>query len=181
MPKLKLFLLFLLIVLSLQLITPKTFARTTPEDILNAKRQTYNAKVKKYSPENQQKLESLGVKIALVNKSITDDWEKKSLRQGQILDEYIKRNGLQEENQDGIHRNLSNKVENARYWLTYAHEAVAYQAAKIYIFNLTHEKNIKQDSLSQINELNSDLNALKSKVQKSQQIIESLVTNWIKF
>lgn len=100
------------------------------------------------------------------------------LRQGQILDEYMSRNDMQEGSEtDGIHRNLSKPVENARYWLTYAHEAVAYQAAKVYIFNITSEGNIKSDLNREVDELSSDLNILRNKVLKSQKLIESLVLN----
>lgn len=100
------------------------------------------------------------------------------VRQGEILDEFIGRNNANKiTGADGIHRNLTDPIENARYWLTYAHEAVAYQAAKVYVYNLTSEKNVNQDILSQINILSSDLNILRNKVLKSQQIIGGLVSS----
>ncbi len=53
------------------------------------------------------------------------------LTQGGILDEFIRRKG------EGA------GTDKTRYWITYAHEAVAYQAAKVYIYNLTSEGNLK--------------------------------------
>lgn len=76
---------------------------------------------------------------------------------------------------DGIKRNLENDVENTRYWLTYAHEAVAFQAAKVYVFNLTGQSNINRDINSTISQMYADLNGLRSKVIKSQKIILDLV------
>ncbi|EKD90715.1 MAG: hypothetical protein ACD_30C00100G0005 [uncultured bacterium] len=162
------FLLFLIL-------TPTIQARTTPEDIVNAKKQEYNQRLQNYSPESKQKLADFERKIADLNKLITDDYETQMLRHGTILDEYIRRNEISERQGDGISRNLSEPVENSRYWITYAHEAVAYQAAKIYIPSLTGETNINRDITSQINILQSDINILRGKVTKSKNILMSLL------
>lgn len=156
-------------------ITPTIQARTTPEDIINAKRQEYNQRLQNYSPEGKQKLADFERKIADLNKLITDDYETQMLRHGTILDEYIRRNQISERQGDGISRNLSEPVENSRYWITYAHEAVAYQAAKIYIPNLSGEANINRDLATQINILQSDTNILRNKIIKSQTILSSLL------
>lgn len=158
------------------LILHTSYARTTPEDIVNQKRDNYNQRVKNYSSENKQKLETFSQKIAEVNKKATDELSQNMDRQAQILEEQIRRTDADPRYQtDGIHRNLDNRVENARYWLTFAHEAVAFQAAKISIFDLTSEKNIKSDVLSAISQLESDLNILKGKVVKSHNTIKALV------
>ena len=68
---------------------------------------------------------------------------------------------------DGIARNLSDPVENARYWITYAHEAIAFQAAKNYMFGLSSEANIDRDIIVQIGALQNDIGILKGKVEKS--------------
>jgi hypothetical protein len=160
------------------LFVPSISARTTPADILNEQKQVYENRVKNYSPASKQKLTDLSQKIAALNKQATSDWETNMIRQGEILDEYMHRNNLQEGPEtDGIHRNLSNDVENARYWLTFAHEAVAYQAARVYIFDLTSETNINSDINRDVTQLSSDLNILRGKVLKSQKLIEALVTN----
>lgn len=153
-----------------------TFARTTPEDILNERRQSYNTQFSKYSPDNQKKLAAFEQKVANLNKQQTDELEQRMVRQGEILNEYVFRKGINERQADGISRNLSDPIENARYWLTYAHEAVAYQAAKTYIFSLSGESAIKGSITSQINQLQSDMNILSGKVDKSQKIIEAIVT-----
>lgn len=160
------------------LILHTSYARTTPEDIVNQKRDNYNQRVKNYSSENKQKLENFSQKIADVNKKSTDELSQNMERQAQILEEYIRRTGADPRYQtDGIHRNLDNRVENARYFLTFAHEAVAFQAAKIYIFDLTNESNIKTDANKLVTQLQSDLNILRGKVIKSQNIIKSLVSD----
>lgn len=157
------------------MLAPNAYSRTTPEDIINAQKQTYNQKVSNYSPEGKQKLSDFEKKIADLNALITSDYETQMLRQGTILDEYVKRNEILERQGDGITRNLSEPVENSRYWITYAHEAVAYQAAKIYIPALTGEANINRDLTTQINILQSDINILRGKVIKSQNILKQTV------
>ena len=174
MPKLLLFPLIILFIL----ITLKTttHARTTPEDIVNAQKESYNQRIQNYSQPSKQKLLEWDKKIELFNDQKSADLEHNLEAQGAILDEFIRRNEIAEKKQtDGITRNLSNPIENARYWLTYAHEAVAFQAAKVYIFNATSEASINQNILTTINTMQADLNNLRSKVQKSQTIIEELV------
>ncbi len=151
------------------------FARTTPDDILREQRDVYNMRVKNYSPENQRKLAEFEQKVAAMNKNQTDILEAKMVRQGEILNEYVFRQGIEERQADGISRDLSDPVENARYWVTYAHEAVAFQAAKHYIFDLTGESNIKTNINSDINQLANDIDILAGKVDKSQKIIETLI------
>jgi hypothetical protein len=167
---------FIVLILALILIFPQQIlARTTPEDIVNAQKDTYNQKVQSYSAQDKQKLTTAGQAIAQFNKQKTDQLEQLMIRQGEILDEYIHRSGIKPQYEtDGIHR-MDTPVDVAEYWLTYAHEAVAYQAAKVYVFNLTGESNTKGDINSQINILQSDLNTLRGKVIKSQNIISTLV------
>lgn len=140
------------------------FARITPEDIVNAKKQSYELKVKTYTPENKNKLESLFNKIEDINRKRTQELSFIMGTQAQILDEYQKRIGKETE-----------AITNARYWVTYAHEAVAYQAAKIYVFELTSETNLKNDALATINKFQSELNYARSQVVKSQKILAAVV------
>lgn len=164
------------LVMTLYLYPSIALARITPEDIVNEKRRVYNLRVSQYSSSNKQKLELLEKKIAEFNKSKTQELEKNMLSQGQILEEYIRRQEIKEQKTtDGINRNLSDPIENARYWVTYAHEAVAYQAAKIYIFDLTGEVYLKRDANNIISVLENDLNILRNKVIKSQKIIQGLI------
>lgn len=172
------FAIFITLAFSLLVGCQTVYARVTPEDIVNQKREAYNQRVKNYSSENKHKLETFSQKIAEVNKKSTDELSQNMGRQAQILEEYIRRTGADPRYQtDGIHRNLDNRVENARYFLTFAHEAVAFQAAKIYIFDLTNESNIKTDANKLVTQLQSDLNILRGKVIKSQNIIKILVTS----
>lgn len=149
-------------------------ARTTPEDIINAKKTTYNQKVSHYSTAHQQKLVDLSIQIASTNKQIAGRMERNVEYQGAILDEYLSRHGKLDSKSDVAHL-TGNPIDDAHYWLTYAHEAVAYQAAKIYVFNLTSEANIKNDTLNTIISLSNDLNTLNGKIERSRQAIESLV------
>lgn len=151
-------------------------ARTTPEDIYNEKRQAYETKRQTYSLENQKKLDQYEKEIKTLNAFITGELEQNTLRQGEILNEYILRNNIPTVPEtDGIRRNLSDPVENARYWITYAHEAIAFQAAKNYMFGLSGESNINRDIVLQIQALQGDTGVLKGKVEKSKQALIKLL------
>lgn len=173
MPKLLSIIVFsFLLILNL----PQVFARTTPEDIYNERLSVYESKRQTYTLENQKKLDQFEAEITNLNSLITSELESNTLRQGEILDEYIRRNDIPTVPEtDGIRRNLSDPVENARYWITYAHEAIAFQAAKKYLFGLTGEAGVNRDIIVQINDLQSDIGVLKGKVEKSKQALVSLL------
>lgn len=163
------------VLLCLILISPPlTYARTTPEDILNAKKEVYNQRVQNYSPAHQQQLADLNTKINLINQQITQDLERRVERQGDILIEYLRRHNRLNDSTN-VARPGADPIQNAQYYLTYAHEAVAYQAAKVYVFDLTNETNIKRDSTNLINNLQSDISVLNSKVLRSQKLIAAIV------
>lgn len=140
-------------------------ARITPEDIVQTKRETYEKKVVTYSLDSQQKLTKLAEKIAFYNHQRTGEMDKVMETQAAILDEYERRNPAK--NKAGI--------KKARYWITYAHEAVAYQAAKIYILDLSSEVNIKNDALSLINLFSSELKSTRLKVLNSKKTLEEVI------
>lgn len=151
-------------------------ARTTPEDIYNEKLQAYESKRQTFSLENQKKLDLYQEEVKNLNAFITQELENNTLRQGEILNEYILRNDIPTVPEtDGIRRNLTDPVENARYWITYAHEAIAFQAAKNYMFTLSSEANIDRDITIQIQALQGDTGVLKGKVEKSKQALISLL------
>lgn len=145
--------------------TQDVYARITPHDIVKASKGVYEKKLKFYAVSNKQKLDKMEGLIAQVNKTRTDQLAQIIQKQAAILDEYQKRVG--DKNAKGI--------DNARYWITFAHEAVAFQAAKIYIFDLTSEKNLIQDVDSTINLLQSDLNLTRLKVINSQKTLKKSV------
>ena len=152
------------------------FARTTPQDIVDSQLESYNARIQNYSAPGKQKLTDWNKKIKNFNEEKSAELEQICVTQGMILDEFIRRNDINEKAKtDGKTRNLSDPIENARYWITFAHEAAAYQKAHVYVFSPTGEANINRDILSTINQMNSDLNVLKGKVQKSQNLVADLV------
>ena len=172
----KVILIVLLLLLTYFTLPVSTSARTTPEDIYNEKRQAYETRRQTYSLENQKKLDQYEEEIKTLNAFISQELENNTLRQGEILNEYILRNDIPTVPEtDGIQRNLSDPVENARYWITYAHEAIAFQAAKNYMFGLTGEANINKDIIIQINALQGDIGILKGKVEKSKQALIALL------
>lgn len=155
----------ILIILWLALSPVLVVARITPEDIVNSKKEAYESRVINYSTTHKQNLESLSKNIAQVNKKRTNELDRIMVTQASILDEYERRqNGKDTE-----------AIKKARYWITYAHEAVAYQVAKIYIYDLSGESNIRRDALNTISFFQSELNSTRSKVINSQKILEGTV------
>ncbi len=169
-------LLFTFLTVIVLLLPNSISARTSPEDIINSQKDSFNQKLNSYSAGGRSKITEFDKKIADLNRKQTTELEALMVYQGAILEEYMRRHNVIDRQSDGVSRNLSDPVENARYWLTYAHEAVAFQAGKIYILNLTSEANIKRDIQSTANALQNDISVLKNKVIKSQNIIEQLVS-----
>jgi hypothetical protein len=159
------FILSVLLLICCWLVPSSVDARITPEDTINSQRNTFNQKVSKYSSEHQQKLDQISQHIQQINKSRTEELDHLMIVQAAILEEYQRRVGNTREEE----------IENARYWVTYAHEAVAYQAAKIYIYDLTTESNIRSDASRLISLFRSDLESTRQKVIKSQKIVEGTV------
>lgn len=154
---------------------PTIHARVTPEDIVNEQKSAYEQTLGNYSPENRQKIEEFSKKIADFNAEKTYALELIAQRQGEILDEYVRRNNIEENGgADGIHRS-NDPVSVARIEITRAHEAIAYQAAKVYIPSLSGQSNIKSDSLNLINRLQYDMNIAKNKLVYSHSLLENLL------
>lgn len=169
------FILVLLTTVYYQLSTP-ALARTTPQDIVNEEIAGYQSRIQNYSPQNKQKLTDWNKKIMDFNQQKSAQLEQICMTQGELLDEFIRRNDVKEKlKTDGKTRNLSDPIENARYWITFAHEAAAYQAAHVYVFNPTGEANVNRDILSTIGQMQSDLSVLRGKVQKSQDLVNDLI------
>lgn len=136
-----------------------------PQLIVAAKQQEYEQKVSKYTPTHHQMLTDLNKQIIEVNRKDCALLEAQIAIQGAILDEYFKRNNFK----------TNDSIDKARYWLTYAHEAVAFQIAKVYIFDLNGESNIKGDARATVNLFENDLASARTKTINSQKIIQDLV------
>lgn len=155
------------LIILLLLFTPvnTTLARVTPEDIINSKQSAYQQKLKNYQPTNQLKLENKSKQIAMLNHQLVNVLENNINLQAAVLDEYEKR----------MKGKNTQKIVQARYLLTFAHEAVAFQKAKIYIFGLRDESNIGQDMSLTISLFQTEMLYARSKVVDSQILIKGLV------
>lgn len=140
------------------------YARVTPQDRIDELRQRLEERVKNYSNTNKENLLNISSQIEKMNKEKAEELERNMALQGAILDEYERRLGKESE-----------RVKNARYWITFAHEAVAYQAGKVYIFELSGESNLKSDILRTVNKFESELNYARGTAVKSQKLLKELV------
>lgn len=167
------FILSLVFLISLSLPSP-VLARTTPADIVNSKLDSYNQTVANYSLQSKQKLEEISQKIALINKKRTEELEKIVLVQGEILDEYQRRLG---EDDRPAYERRQDALDTARYWITFAHEAIAYQAGKVYVFNLNGEASLRNDILRTISLFQSELEYAKAKTIYAKQLLDKTLIN----
>lgn len=166
-------LLSLVFLTCLSLPTP-ILARTTPADIVNSKLELYNQKVTSYSSESKQKLEEISQKIIQINKKRTEELERIVLVQGEILDEYQRRLG---EDDRPAYERRQDALDTTRYWITFAHEAIAYQASKVYVFNLNGEGNLKSDILNTINIFQSELEYARGKTIYAKGLLDKTLVN----
>ena len=175
----KLYLVLSLLIIALLIPQSVQARRTTPDDLAREALQAYENTLKTYTPTHQQNLKDMTTKIADTNRSLSAQLTAAMETQAVILDEYQTRLGkgnLQESfhsPQDG--KNSTDPLDQARYWVTYAHEAVAWQAAKQYTITLTGEKNIKSDALQTIGALRADLASTRQKVLNSQALLQKVV------
>lgn len=146
------------VLLALLALPPLALARTTPEDIVNAQMETLNSTLNSYSPENQQKVRNIIRSTAKANANACTYLEAITARQGAILDEYLSRKNFQE----------TQSIKDARYWLTFAHEAIDYQKQRVYLPQLTGEANIQRDLRVMINNFQSQLNYARGTAVKTQ-------------
>lgn len=172
---------FLVLVLLLSVGVLPVYARTQPSDIITENQQAFQSRLSKYSPTHQQQLKDLTAQIAQINKEETDKLEQIMITQGLILDEYQRRNLTQEriDTQTKYHTPndalTKDGIEKARYWITYAHEAVAYQAAQVYVINLTSESNAKSDVKATVAQMKAGLTTARQKVLNSQKTLEGVI------
>lgn len=138
MPKrsrLSLFLLILTFTLFSSPFTLPVQARITPTDIVNARREDFTKAFNSYTPANQQKIQDIMDAINQSNADTTAILGAIMTYQGNILDEYLSRKKFVE----------TESIKDARYWLTFAHEAIDYQKQRVYIPVLTGQSNINSD------------------------------------
>ncbi len=167
------FILSLVFLITLYLPSP-VFARTTPADIVNSKLELYNQKVASYSLQSKQKLEEISQKIVALNKKRTDELERIVLVQGEILDEYQRRLGQEDR---PAYERRQDSIDTARYWITFAHEAIAYQAGKVYVFNLNGEANLRVDMLNTIGIFQSELEYARAKTIYTKGLLDKTLVN----
>lgn len=140
-------------------------ARITPQDIVDQKREDFTRMFNNYTPANQQKIQDIIDAINQDNANNTAVLEAIMLYQGQILDEYLSRNKFIE----------TESIHDARYWLTFAHEAIDYQKQRVYIPILTSQSNINSDLLNLLSSYKSQLNYAQSTAVKSLNKIAATV------
>ena len=169
------YLLSILLILFLLILPGLSLARTTPQDTIDEAQNSYNQRVKSYSVVHQKQLDQFSKDVTALNKQETDYLENIVLKQGEILDEYVKRNNINENGgEDGVHRS-NDPVSTTRIAITRVHEAIAYQAAHAYILNLTSESNIKNAANNAVANLQSDLSRVRESTIYSQSLLQNLV------
>ncbi|MDO8429031.1 MAG: hypothetical protein Q7S88_00175 [Candidatus Daviesbacteria bacterium] len=158
------FLIWLIIFLGF---APVAEGRVTPEDIVVAQKESYQKSTESYTDASKMKLDNLQKDILNLNRKLTAELDYAMVVQALILDEF-------EVRAEGKYKS---QIEDARYWITFAHEAVAYQAAKTYIPRVTGEQNFKSDASSTIGLFKSEIFSARLKVFKAEGIVKGLLKN----
>lgn len=141
-------------------------ARITPADIVNAKREDFTQKFNTYSPTSQQKINEVMDAINQANADSTAILGAIMIRQGNILDEYLSRKKFIE----------TESIKDARYWVTFAHEAIDYQRQRVYIPVLTSESNLNGDLSNLLSNYRSQLSYARGTAVKSLDKVSKTVS-----
>lgn len=158
--------LFLSLILLLSLVGTAE-ARVTPDDIYQAKRSEFTNNLDKIS-DNGLKSNILEADWAIkeINQSVTRRYDGDMAILAGIVSELEQRADRQKRENPFL--------ENALYWVTFAHEAVAYQKIQDYTPNLSGNSPLAAIKSSS-NRLRGDLNTLKGKILKAKTMVKKAV------
>lgn len=158
--------LFLCLILLLSLVGTVE-ARVTPDDIYQERRAEFKKGLDKINNE-KVKSDVLEADWTLkeINQNVTGRFDKDMAILAGIVSELEQRVDKQEKENPYL--------EDALYWVTFAHEAVAYQKIQDYTPNLSGNTPLAAIKLSS-NRLRGDLNTLKGKILKAKTMVKKAV------
>jgi hypothetical protein len=162
---------FLVIIISL-LSPVLVFARTTPNDLYQEKRATFDAVTA--SIKDEKKKENIILADRLldnINQSVCNRFDVDAQRLAAIMEELKRRKGITSTRV--AYGSGSTKIEQADYYVNFAAEAIAYQKSQNYTPTGITEKNLSKPVSASMGQLRSDLQTLKGKVLRAKQEVQN--------
>lgn len=169
----KKFLPYLLVFLMLPV---AAFARTTPNDTYEAKRETFYKSLD-FITDSSKKEKVIAADKALVdiNQQISLRFEEDVNKLGAIMQELKVRMNVEDKPTVVAFGTSANQIEAADYWVNLAAEAVAYQKIQDYTPAITTETNLSGPINSSVTRIKGDFSTLRGKVLRAKsEVTKSL-------
>lgn len=145
-----------------------TFARVTPGDIYQEKRQAFEQSLSKISdPKQKEAIREIDGLLYQTNQSVCDRFEKDILKMSAILQELRRRLDVEGKPTVVAFGAGRNEIEDAEYWVNWAAEAVAYQRIQDYTPRISTESSVGPAIKVSTTNLRSNLNGLAAKIIKA--------------
>lgn len=165
----------ILLVFSLLVLVPTTFARVSLNDQYQAKRDAYEAQLAKLTPANQELVKKADKVLVESNQKVLVRFDEDIAKMTAILEEYKNRQGLEGAETTVAYGQGDSPVDTAAYWLNYAAEAVAYQKIQDYTPNISGDASVNGAIKSETASLRADLIGLKGKILKAKGELQKII------
>lgn len=153
-------LLFLLVFI---FIPTTIFARYTPEDTHQEKRNVFESSLSKIQDiSKKEKVKSADKILIVINQTACDRFEEDVNKLAAIMDELRNRQNVTETRV--AFGGVDTPIEQADYWVNFAAEAIAYQRIQDYTPIIDSETGLPGAITSSMNSLKGDLLSLSNKV-----------------
>lgn len=164
----------------LTLLNPLTaFARVTPNDIYQAKREQFKTDLEKiFNPEKKQNIQKADKMLSEINQSVCDRFDMDINKLSAILEEEKFR---QQVTKTVVAYGQGNTpLDTAAYYLNYAAEANAFQKVQDYTPQIANGKNLAGGVNASISNLKSNLQTVKGKILRAKTEIKKAISYYEK-
>lgn len=167
---------FLVLLAVLAFFPSISYARTTPNDIYQQRRESFEEKLEEISDSAKKEQMRLADKVLnQINQAICDRFEQDIAKLAAILSEIRSREGMAGAPTVVAFGQGKNQIEVADYWVNYAQEAVAYQRIADYTPQFSGDSNLSLSVSSSMNNLQGDLTILQGKILRAKTEVKKVL------
>lgn len=160
--------------LLLLLVLPPTYARYTPNDAYQEKRDAFESGLNKIQNESKkEKVKKADEELYEINQSVCNRFEEDVNKLAGVMEEHKRRAGITETRV--AFGGVDTLVERADYWVNFAAEAIAYQRIQDYTPSFSNESGVKGALTYSMNDLKGDLGVLKGKLERAKTEVKKVL------
>lgn len=154
------------------------YARVTPNDTYQAKREQFEQTLSKISDSaKRQKIEQADQLLYDINQKVCSKFDQDLAKLSAILEELKRREGVTET--IVAFGQGETPLDTAAYWLNYAAEAVAYQRIQDYTPQIS-VSNLSSPTINSMTKLKGDLGTLRGKILRAKAEVKKALDSYEK-